>query len=145
MLGLYIVAFEKYKEEVEQEFDQKPFANWSWLISLEACEKSGLNAVPVCSNDAFKYIKNLRHSLAHYNIEYISQNNQITHLKVWNKPQRRPDEVNWLTIISLDELRKLVKGFAQVVDQIIQQTASSNNVLIQNQVSDMQQYLDSNC
>lgn len=108
LLGLIVLPVEQY-------FDQLP------LIPIEELIKQGWKVPKVMGDfpqvkDLCELMMNLRHAVAHFNIQFlVDGNNQIIGLEVWNKHPREK-KILWQAEIGIPELRDLLKRFVDLIN-----------------------------
>ncbi|MBI1802631.1 MAG: hypothetical protein HY259_09520 [Chloroflexi bacterium] len=63
-------------------------------------------------------IRYMRHAVAHFNIEFITDGYNLTGVKLWNvDPRTRPGIKDWEVCLSLVELRDLTKRLSAILKQ----------------------------
>lgn len=105
MLGLLVFPRERYLDSIPKT-DLKQLAAEGWPIPrlVGDCEHP---------NDLRDLIRLMRNAIAHFNIEFLTSQGQISGIKIWNKD--RYGRKNWMAELDLNELREITLRFINLI------------------------------
>lgn len=105
MLGLIILPQQRYFDSIP-ETPLSELRDWPKPL-LEGDKPEDLHTL----KDLMRYIRN---SIAHFNIEFLSSDDQrINGIKIWNL--NRQGKKNWTALISLYDLRDISEKFIELM------------------------------
>lgn len=107
MLGLLVFPHERYRGDIPaiplKELEQK-----GWLVP---CIEGNFPQV----ENLKELIRYLRNAVAHTNLEFVSDNHNLSGLRLWNVDRR--GQKTWQVRMTIVELRSLVLNFADLLLQ----------------------------
>lgn len=111
LLGLIILP-------KEEQFSKIPTTPLTYLIN-QGWAIPGIIANHPKSPDLRSLIRYLRNAVAHFNIEFIADNNSgtIIGLKLWNEPS--PGNRDWEVDLLLIELRDITRRFSTLLSRMV--------------------------
>jgi hypothetical protein len=108
LLGILVLPAERYLKQI-------PETPLTELVQQGWPEVRMIKGRSSCRN-LRKLIKNLRHAVAHFNIETRSSGGkEITSIVVWNKSPNNSNEIRWKAELGIDELRRIADSFLAVL------------------------------
>lgn len=109
LLGLLVFPEQRYFYQIPE-------------TPLNQLEKQGWPKIKVVgeyppANDLREQMRYLRNSIAHFNLRFLTnEKSEISGIRVWNiNPRKESRPKTWEAKISLDDLRKLVNKFVDLI------------------------------
>ena len=109
LLGIIVLPREHYIKNIpETPLQELADAGWPIVDKL-------IGEIPQNCTNLRELITNLRHSIAHFNVEFIEDNytHKLIGLTLWNYHRGK---LRWRTTIALDELRKVTLLLFEIIE-----------------------------
>lgn len=107
LLGLLVFPFERLRDQIPEKTLADLEAD-GWIVPKVSGEFPQVE-------DLSKLVQYLRNSVAHFNMEFVAdQNGQIEGLRVWNRNRGRKD---WEAEVKIAELRDLTTRFLDLIQE----------------------------
>lgn len=109
LLGLLVFPRERYYNDIP-ETPITELANMGWAIPKV------IDGYPQATN-LRELVSYIRHSIAHCNIEFLNQDNEISGLKVWNKKHGSKGRIIWKAEITIQDIKIFTDKLSELIEQ----------------------------
>jgi len=108
LLGLLILPQQNFFDNIPTDSIEEA-RNQGWKIPDPL---DGFNQ----ANNLRDYLRYLRNGIAHFNIEFISNNEEISGIQIWNQPQK--SAINWRINLKVDEIKSITNKIKELVNEL---------------------------